>query len=135
MRIPWQLVVVPALAASGLAWAQAHHETGPGSAQTSPVAPEEPFKAAMAEAMQRMHAAMAAVPASGQPERDFLAAMIPHHQGAIDMAKAVLMVTKDASIRNLAQSIVTEQQYEIELMRTLLAQTGAATSSTTEKHP
>ncbi len=136
MRIPWQIVLVPALTVSSFAWAQAHHhETAPAATEASPVATDEPFKASMAEAMERMHAAMAAVPATGQPERDFLGAMIPHHQGAIDMAKAVLLVTKDARIRNLAQSIITEQQYEIELMKMLLAEPLTANSSTPEKHP
>jgi len=83
--------------------------------------------------MDRMHTAMAAAPRTGQPDRDFLAAMIPHHQGAIDMAKAVLLVTKDPRIRNLAQSVITEQQYEIELMRTLLAEPAPTPSSPEEK--
>lgn len=136
MRIPWQIVVVPALAASSFAWAQAHHhEMAPAVTEASPVASDESFKASMAAAMEHMHAAMAAVRATGQPERDFLGAMIPHHQGAIDMAKAVLLVTKDARIRNLAQSIITEQQYEIELMKTLLAEPLTATSLTPEKYP
>jgi uncharacterized protein (DUF305 family) len=49
------------------------------------------------------------------------------------MAKAVLLVTKDRRIRNLAQSIITEQQYEIELMRTLLAEPAPTPSSPEEK--
>jgi len=89
----------------------------------------------MAQAMDRMHTAMAAAPRTGQPDRDFLAAMIPHHQGAIDMAKAVLLATKDPRIRNLAQSIITEQQSEIELMKRLLGETSTATSSTREDGP
>ncbi len=44
------------------------------------------FEAGMAEAMARMHAAMT-VPPSGDPDRDFTAMMIPHHRGAIDMAR------------------------------------------------
>jgi len=89
----------------------------------------------MMQAMDRMHAAMAGAPRTGQPDRDFLAAMIPHHQGAIEMAKAVLLTTKDASIRNLAQSIITEQQSEIELMKRLLGETSTAASSTREEGP
>jgi uncharacterized protein (DUF305 family) len=58
---------------------------------------------------------------TGDPEHDFLSQMIPHHQGAIDMAKAVLGSTEDPAIRNLAQSIITEQTYEITLMRSMLA--------------
>jgi uncharacterized protein (DUF305 family) len=51
------------------------------------------------------------------------------------MAKAVLLVTKDPHIRNLAQSIITEQQSEIELMKQLLGETSTATSSTREDGP
>jgi uncharacterized protein (DUF305 family) len=74
----------------------------------------------MTQAIDRMHAAMTAVTPTGDPDRDFLAMMVPHHQGAIDMAKIVLLHTHDRRIRNLAQSIITEQQYEINLMYGLL---------------
>jgi uncharacterized protein (DUF305 family) len=70
---------------------------------------------------------------AGDPDVAFVQAMIPHHQGAIDMAKAVLLVTTDARIRNLAQSIITEQQYEIQLMESLLAQTPQPPSAKQEK--
>jgi len=86
----------------------------------------------MAAAMEQMHHGMMAVTASGDPDRDFLAQMVPHHQGAVDMAKAVLLVTEDPQIRNLAQAIITEQQYEIELMTTLLAKTAGAANGTME---
>ncbi len=43
--------------------------------------------------------------------------MIPHHQGAIDMAKLVLLYGKDERTRRLAQGIIIEQQSEIEAMR------------------
>jgi uncharacterized protein (DUF305 family) len=100
-----------------------------------PPVPETSFAAQMTQAMDRMHAAMAGAPRTGQPDRDFLAAMIPHHQGAIDMAKAVLLVTKDPRIRNLAQSIITEQQSEIELMKQLLGEASAPTTPTREDGP
>ena len=79
------------------------------------------YAEATAEAMERMHAGMMSAPVTGDPEHDFLSQMIPHHQGAIDMAKAVLGSTEDPAIRNLAQSIITEQSYEIALMRSMLA--------------
>ncbi|ORE86538.1 DUF305 domain-containing protein [Aurantimonas sp. 22II-16-19i] len=79
------------------------------------------YAEAIAEAMETMHAGMMSAPVTGAPEHDFLSQMIPHHQGAIDMAKAVLGSTEDPAIRNLAQSIITEQTYEIALMRSLLA--------------
>ena len=134
-RSIWVLLILALLCASLDGWAQSqpHHEPA-GMPQPSPPTPlETSFAAQMTQAMDRMHAAMAAAPRTGQPDRDFLAAMIPHHQGAIDMAKAALLVTKDPRIRNLAQSIITEQQYEIELMRTLLAEPAPTPSSPEEK--
>ena len=58
-------------------------------------------------------------PASGDPDRDFAAMMIPHHQGAVDAAKAVLLYGKDPQVKRLAQEILTEQALEIEYMRRL----------------
>lgn len=127
------LALALAVPASSGALAQELHQHGSLSPLKGAVSsPDQRFQAAMAEAMERMHADMAAVPTTGQPDRDFLVAMIPHHQGAIGMAKAILLITQDPSVRNLAQSIITEQQYEIQLMRTLLSQKPASTSSTPE---
>ena len=102
------------------------------TAVPSPNQKVERFESDMAAAMEQMHHGMMAVTASGDPDRDFLAQMVPHHQGAVDMAKAVLLVTEDPQIRNLAQAIITEQQYEIELMTTLLAKTAGAANGTME---
>jgi uncharacterized protein (DUF305 family) len=57
---------------------------------------------------------------NGQAEHDFVTMMIPHHQGAIDMAKALLLTTQDPSLRNLAQQIIADQQIEIQLMNVWL---------------
>jgi uncharacterized protein (DUF305 family) len=51
--------------------------------------------------------------------------MIPHHQGAIDMAKSLLLYGKDPQTRRLAQEIITDQQSEIQLMQLWLTQHGA----------
>jgi uncharacterized protein (DUF305 family) len=75
-----------------------------------------PFQQDMSEAMQRMDKDMA-IAHSGNVDRDFAAMMIPHHQGAIDMAKAELQFGRDPVLRRLAQGIIVEQQQEIELMR------------------
>jgi len=77
---------------------------------------EVPFATLMHEAMHAMDHAMQAAPMSGDPDHDFTAMMIPHHQGAVDMAKALLLHTQDPELRNLALGIVTEQQNEIRLM-------------------
>lgn len=67
-------------------------------------------------AMIRMHAAMTIRP-SGDIDRDFVAMMIPHHQGGIDMAVAVLRHSRNAQVRRLAQEIIVEQQQEIAALR------------------
>jgi uncharacterized protein (DUF305 family) len=75
------------------------------------------FAALMADAMAVMDDGMRRAPMSGQPEHDFVTMMIPHHQGAVDMAKALLLRTTDPALRNMAQGIVAEQQIEIQLMQ------------------
>ena len=85
-------------------------------------APAEPdgFAAAMDTAMARMDHGMMQPP-SGDADRDFAAMMIPHHQGAIEMAEAELRFGHDPALRRLAQGIIVEQQQEIAVMRQALA--------------
>ncbi len=68
------------------------------------------------DAMAKMHHDMD-IPYSGDPDRDFVAGMIPHHQGAIDMAQVELRYGKDPTLKRLARSIVTAQEQEIAFMR------------------
>ena len=75
----------------------------------------------MAQAMERMHKDMSIAP-SGDPDRDFAAMMIPHHQGAVDMARVELQFGKDPVLRRLAQGIIVEQLQEIEVMQRELRQ-------------
>lgn len=77
---------------------------------------EAAFLAENDAAMAKMHRDMHAPP-SGDVDRDFVAMMVPHHQGAIDMARAVLRYGSNQKIRRLAQEIIVEQQQEIALMR------------------
>ena len=72
--------------------------------------------------MDKMHMAMKAVKRSGDNDIDFVRLMLPHHQAAIDMAKAQLLYGKDPQMRRLAQEIITDQQLEIELMQRWLQQ-------------
>lgn len=93
-----------------------------GSAHDHPAAAPEspsPFYAEMAEADATMHRDMAVAP-SGDVDRDFVRMMVPHHQGAIDMALVVLKYGRDERVKRLAQSIVVQQGEEIAYMRTLL---------------
>ncbi|MEA2730864.1 MAG: hypothetical protein QOF70_5339, partial [Acetobacteraceae bacterium] len=72
-------------------------------------------------AMTRMMDDMAIKP-TGEIDRDFVAMMIPHHQGAIDMAQAELRYGRNAQLRRIAQEIIVEQQQEIAAMRLALGQ-------------
>lgn len=82
------------------------------------------FASAMNGAMARMHSEMR-MGYTGDPDRDFAAMMIPHHQGAIDMATIELRFGKDERLRRLAQGIIVEQQQEVEAMRRILLDKGA----------
>ena len=58
--------------------------------------------------------------------------MIPHHQGAIDMAKALLLYGKDQQLKRLAQEIIADQQIEVQLMQLWLTkQSGDAARANT----
>lgn len=75
------------------------------------------FDAEMMGAMTRMSTAMTRAPMTGDPDRDFIAMMVPHHAGAIEMATLELEHGHDARLRRLAQEIVVTQQSEIVVMR------------------
>ena len=68
------------------------------------------------------------VAASGNPDRDFAAMMIPHHQGAVDMARIQLQFGRDQVLRRLAQGIIVEQLQEIEVMKGRLTKLGVDTA-------
>lgn len=72
-----------------------------------------------------MHKAMM-VQYVGDPDTDFVRGMVPHHQGAVDMANVVLAYGKDAEIRKLAQWIVQIQKTEIAMMKRWLHTKGYA---------
>jgi uncharacterized protein (DUF305 family) len=88
--------------------------------EVAPPADSKVFASLMAQAMSRMHAGMN-VPDTHAPDRDFAAMMIPHHQGAVDMALVELRFGHDERLRRLAQGIIVEQRQEIEVMRRILA--------------
>ena len=79
--------------------------------------PEEaPFMAENAAAMDKMMDGMAITP-SGDVDRNFVAMMVPHHQGAIEMAQAELRYGRNEQLRRLAQGIIVTQRQEIVAMR------------------
>ena len=98
------------------------HQVAPRGPAPAPFIPStaKPFGQLMNDAMAVMDHGMRTAPMNGLPEHDFVTMMIPHHQGAIDMARALLLTTKDPELRNLAQGIITEQQNEIRLMQAWL---------------
>ncbi len=80
-----------------------------------------PFLAENATAMDKMMDGMAPQP-TGDVDRDFVAMMVPHHQGAIDRAQAELRHGHNEQLRRIAQEIIVEQQQEIAAMRLALGQ-------------
>lgn len=83
------------------------------------------FKAENDAAMSRMMAGMDVKP-SGDVDRDFVAMMIPHHQGAIDMAVAELRYGHNEQLKRLAQEIIVDQQQEIAAMRVAIGEAAPA---------
>jgi Domain of unknown function (DUF305) len=87
------------------------------------------FHRVLQSVMLQMDAGMCITP-SADADQDFARAMIPHHQGAIEMAKLELVYGSDPRLRHLAQGMVVEQTQEIALMRSILANptTGSGTN-------
>jgi len=98
------------------------------------LAQSDSFNALMDQAMSRMDRDMMRS-MNNDPDHDFAAMMIPHHQGAIDMAGAELRYGKDERLRRLAQGIIVEQNQEIAVMRQILAEGPAASTSPRQQRP
>lgn len=89
------------------------------AASTPAACAHGPGTCALIDANERMHRDMA-VAWTGDADADFLRTMVPHHQGAVDMARAALAHGKDPEVRALAQAILEAQEREIALMERLL---------------
>ena len=108
-------------------WAQNqmhHHDTSTVTAQSVPekfmASKDRSYNELTAEAMAIMDRDMMKEKSQQNPDIDFAVMMIPHHQGAIDMAKALLLHGKDPEMKNLALQIITDQQTEIDQMKAWL---------------
>lgn len=86
------------------------------------------FMQAMEASMARMDRGMSAAPMNNDVDHDFATMMLPHHQGAIDMAKAELSYGKDPVMRRLAQEIIVDQESEIDAMQLWLNKNAASTT-------
>ena len=80
---------------------------------------------ALVAANAAMHKAMA-VEMTGDVDVDFMRTMVPHHQGAVEMAKIVVENGKDPEVRKLAEEIIKAQEAEIAIMEAWLQKNGAA---------
>lgn len=79
------------------------------------------YESAMATMMKGMMQ-----PMTGKADLDFVIGMIPHHQGAVDMAKVALQYGKDAEIKKLAEGVVSSQEGEITFMHNWLSKADQA---------
>jgi len=129
------LVVAAGVTIGGLAIAQQHgghgmqggspgmkgmmmkggHGQSHGAGHTAAKGDQSAASLAFQAVNEKMHRDMA-IEFSGDADADFARAMIPHHQGAIDMAKLVIAFGKDEEIRKLAKEIVQAQETEIAFM-------------------
>lgn len=76
-----------------------------------------PFHELMAQSMSIMDQGMGQVSKKASPDLMFLEMMKAHHEGALNMARAILVHGKNDEIKNLAYSIIASQQSEIDFMK------------------
>jgi uncharacterized protein (DUF305 family) len=112
MKAAAKFFVIIALATFAAGAAAQNGQQGPGSTKE--------FKAADMSMMKSMSSA----PYSGNPDVDFRTHMIPHHEGAIAMAKVALKYASDAETKKMAQTIIDGQEKQVADMQAWLKQNG-----------
>jgi hypothetical protein len=112
------------------------HEAHPAvPPATAAVVDEAPFLKENDDAMTKMMNDMAIKP-TGNIDRDFVAMMSPHHQGAIDMAISELRYGKNEQLRRIAQEIIVDQQQEIAAMKLAIGEPATDTTpAPTQQQP
>lgn len=119
-RPTWQRAACALLAVSAVA-SPAWGQLRPPASATTP----DSSTAAYKRADRKMMDAMEGAPYTGDADRDFVSHMVPHHQGAIDMAQVELKYGKDPTLRKLASRIIAAQRDEIALMERWQKEHGA----------
>ncbi len=123
MKIRYLILAAVIVAMPSLALAQGMSHGGHATPMQSANSPESPSTKGYREANAKMHRDMD-IAYNGDPDVDFVRSMIPHHQGAIDMAKVALQNAKDEQIRKWATDVIREQEREIAEMQNWLQKKG-----------
>jgi uncharacterized protein (DUF305 family) len=109
--------VTGALAGEPVMSGHNHGHNAEAAPQSYVATSAKPYGALVDDAMHIMNDGMTRAPMTGDSDHDFAAMMIPHHQGAVDMAKAELLYGSNPVLRRLAQEIIVTQGQEIQVMQ------------------
>ena len=119
------IAMIAAVGLAGIAWAQKADTMDHSKMDHSKMGMPMPADAAASskaykETMEKMHNDMT-MSYTGDSDKDFVTGMVPHHQGAVEMAKIELQYGKDPELKKLATNIIKSQDEEIAFMKTWLA--------------